>query len=86
MKAGPFAAGNQPAAQLSAAWREWFRDAPDGDFARFGLVKKYVTALDSALRRRWIEKSGYHRDGLWQYRLTECGKAKRDAARESVAA
>lgn len=62
------------AADLSPSWRLLFGQIPDGDFAPFGLLTK-AKAIDSALRRGFIERCGYHRDGKWQYRLTDYGQA-----------
>jgi hypothetical protein len=78
---GPFAAGRNPESSISTAWRAWLIEAPDGDFARFGLIKKFAAALDTALSRGWLERCGYVRAGQWQYRLTDDGKEARGRAR-----
>jgi hypothetical protein len=65
------------AADLSPTMRMILKHAPDGDFARYGYLAK-TKILDSALRRGFIERCGYHRDGQWQYRLTLYGTAVRN--------
>lgn len=67
------------AADLSPAWMGIMRSLPDGDFPAFGLLLK-PKARDSAIRRCFIERCGYHRDGQWQYRATDWGRKVREAA------
>jgi hypothetical protein len=67
------------AADLSPAWREFLSECPDEPFARFGLIKRLAKAHDSALRRGFIEGCGFVTAGQWQYRLTQYGRAVRDA-------
>ena len=68
------------AADLSPTIRTILRDAPKGDFAPFGHLK-VAKIIDSALRRGFIERCGYHRGGQWQYRLTAYGEALRNVVR-----
>lgn len=66
------------AADLSPSLQSVLRDCPDSDFPRHGFLK-VAKILDSAVRRGFIEPCGYHAGGLWQYRLTDFGKAVREA-------
>lgn len=68
------------AADMSDAWRDLMRSLPDGDFPAFGLLLK-PKVRDSAIRRGYIERCGYHRDGQWQYRVTGYGRSVREACR-----
>ena len=68
------------AADLSPSWRSMLAEAPEGDFPPFGMLTK-AKILDSALRRGFVERCGYHHAGQWQYRLTAYGAAVAVAVR-----
>ncbi len=56
------------AADLTPWQRNRFLELPIDDFPRPDWLKAKI--LDSWIRRGWIERCGYHRDGAWYYRLS----------------
>jgi hypothetical protein len=68
------------AADLSPRLRAFLPLVPDADFVRFGELRQSRT-FQLLLKVCMLERCGTTFAGQWQYRLTDYGRAVRDAIR-----